>query len=192
MFFKRIGRVLSVVAVSLTSVHVYAAELDFALSKETAALEVYLDTNMINSQNAKAILGGVYTENGDWVGYAGLASDGLAAIDQAYSFGVGVRLYYGSIDTPDVGVGALALGATGRVKFSAGIPLALAGDFHYAPKITTFSDGDEVLDTRIRLETDISPNAVAFIGYRTLTLGLKSRPDYEVDDRIQLGVRFQF
>lgn len=170
-----------------------ASELDFALSEETAALEVHLDTNRISSEGAKISFGGLYNEDDDILGFVGITSGGVStAADKPYSLGVGVRLYYASLDNPDSRVGALALGLNGRVKFSAGIPLALAADFHFAPKITTFEEGDDLLDTRIRLETDVSENATAFVGYRTITLGLKSAPEYKVDDHVQLGVRLSF
>lgn len=177
---------------SISAISLHASELDLALSKETAAVELLLDTNAISNTQARFEVGGLYNENDDLVGYLGLASGGEPGTDQAYAFGVGARLYYGAVDTPDVNVGALALGVSGKIKFSAGMPLALAGDFHYAPKITTFSDGDEVLDTRVRLETDISPSATAFVGYRNLQFGLKSHADYDIDDFVHLGVRFSF
>ena len=185
---------LAFLPVSTLSVSTQASELDFALSKETAALELYFDTGGEKSTDAAKIsLGGLYNEDDDLLGFIGVVSGGTFSTSvQPYSLGVGVRLYYASIETPDVKVGALALGGNARIKFSAGIPLALVGEFHYAPKITTFEKGDSVLDTRIRLESEISESATAFIGYRTITLGLKSGIDYEVDDRVQLGVRIHF
>lgn len=193
MLVKNIGGILLAAGVSLFSVQLaQASELDLALSKETAAAELTLDTGLINGNNARLELGGLYNESDDLVGYVGLTSGNAITPEQIYSLGVGARLYYGAVDTPDVDVTGIALGITGKLKFVVGMPLVLAGDFHYAPKITTFSDGDAILDTRIRLETSVSQNATAFIGYRNLKFDLKSHADYDVDDFVQLGVRFGF
>ncbi len=190
MNYKRLS---SVALLTTLSVSIQASELDLALSKETAAIELHLDTDSISAQGARVNVGGLYNEDDDLLGFIGLTSGGeLTAGGKPYSLGVGVRLYYASIENPDVEVGAVALGANGRVKFSAGVPLALAAEFYYAPKITAFEAADEVLDARVRFETTVSESATAFVGYRTIKLGLKSRSDYHVDDHVQLGVRLHF
>ncbi|MEE9352671.1 MAG: YfaZ family outer membrane protein [Thiotrichaceae bacterium] len=189
MNFKRL---VSLALLAILSASIQASELDLALSKETAAIELQLDTDSISAQGARLNIGGLYNEDDDLLGFIGLTSGGEPTGDKPYSLGVGVRLYYAAIENPDVKVGAVALGANGRVKFSAGVPLALAAEFYYAPKITAFEAADEVLDARIRFETAVSESATAFIGYRTVKLGLKSRSDYHVDDHVQLGVRLHF
>ncbi len=187
---KTIAGLALAMAVSATS---QASELDLALSNETAAIEVLLDTDRINAQGANINVGALYNEDDDLLGFIGVASgNGTDQLDKPYSLGVGARLYYANIDTPDVNVSALALGANGRVKFQAGLPLALAGDFYFAPKITTFSDGDDLWDARVRLETSVSDNAAAFVGYRKVQAGLKAGGSHNLDDRVQLGVRFKF
>ncbi len=189
MIFKRLA---SLVLFTTLLVSVQASELDLALSKETAAIELHLDTDSISVQGARVNIGGLYNEDDDLLGFIGLTSGGESTVGKPYSLGVGVRLYYAAIENPDVKVGAVALGANGRVKFSAGVPLALAAEFYYAPKITSFEAADEVLDTRVRFETAVSESATAFIGYRIVKVGLKSRGNYHVDDHVQLGVRLRF
>lgn len=190
MFINKKGLFIGLMLFSVSTVQ--ASELDFALGKETAAIEVYLDANSSNNNAGKISLGALYNEDEDLLGFVGLASNGSRGFNSPYEVGVGVRAYYLTADEPDVSVGAIALGVSGKIKYSAGIPLALTGDFHYAPKITTFSDGDELVDSRIRLEGEVTNNSTAFIGYRRIKLNLKEHSNYKLDDHIQLGIRFKF
>lgn len=175
---------------ALVPVITYAAEIDLALGKETASVEFYSDSGINNT--GRISVGGLYSEDDDLLGFVGLTSNNSLVTDRPYDFGVGARGYYTKIDSPDAGVGAIALGINGRIRFSAGLPLALAGDFYYSPKITTFDDGDELVDSRLRLEAEVSPNASAFIGYRRVKLNLKDFPNYKLDDHVQVGIRFKF
>jgi len=191
MFLKTITGLVVLTTLTATA---QASELDLALSKETAAIELVIDTDRINAKGANINVGGLYNEDDDLLGFIGIASSGGSSTsDKPYSLGVGARVYYATIDNPDINVGAVALGVNGRVKFSVGLPLALTGDFYFAPKITTFSDADDIWDARIRLETSVSENAAAFIGYRKIKVGLENtNSTYNIDDHVQLGVRFHF
>ncbi len=177
-------------AIALISVTTQASEIDLALGKETASAEFYSDSGINNTGRISA--GGLYNEDDDLLGFIGLTSNNSIVTDRPYDFGVGARGYYAKVDSPDVGVGAIALGINGRIRFTAGLPLALAGDFYYSPKITTFDDGDELVDSRIRLEAQVSPNASAFVGYRRVKLNLKDFSNYKLDDHVQVGIRFKF
>ncbi len=167
-----------------------ASEIDLALGKVTAAAEFYSDSGINNT--GRISVGGLYNEDDDLLGFVGLTSNNSIVTDRPYGFGVGARGYYVKVDSPDVGVGAIALGINGRIRFTAGLPLALAGDFYYSPKIATFDGGDELVDSRIRLEAKVSPNASAFVGYRRLKLNLKNFSNYKLDDHVQVGIRFKF
>lgn len=195
MFNKKVSLYLaSAVLPTIFALPAQASQLDFALSEEAASLEAHVDTNALNGGGAQVSVGGIYNEDDDIAGFIGFSSRGSNDYNasNAYTFGVGVRGYYAALDDLDKNVGAVALGVNGKLRFNAGIPLAVTGELYYAPKITTFDDGDDLLDTRIRLETDVSQNARAFVGYRTLQTELKSGGDYEIDDQLQLGINFDF
>jgi len=64
---------------------------------------------------------------------------------------------------------------------------------HYAPKITSFADTEEVFDYNLGFQIEVLPQTSAFIGYRNIEVGLEDHDDYEIDDdRVHLGVRFTF
>lgn len=195
MFNKKLGLYLTTAVLPMVfTLPAQASQLDFALSEETASLEAHVDTNAFMAGGAQASIGGLYNQDDDIAGFIGFSSRGASNYNtnNAYTFGVGVRGYYASLEDLNQNVGAVALGVNGRMRFNPGFPLAVSGELYYAPKITTFDDGDDLLDTRIRLETDVSPNARAFVGYRILQTELKSGRDYDLDDHVQLGVNFDF
>lgn len=195
MFNKKISLYLATAVLPVIfTLPAQASQLDFALSEEAASLEAHVDSNALSGGGAQISAGGIYNEDDDIAGFIGFSSRGSNDYNanNAYTFGVGVRGYYASLEDLDKTVGAVALGVNGKVRFNAGVPLAITGELYYAPKITTFNDGDDLLDTRIRLETDVSQNARAFIGYRTFQTELKSGADYEIDDQVQIGINFDF
>ena len=193
MKFLRLPALMA--SIGLLSVPAMASELDLALSEDTAAAELLIGPDRVNISGAGITLGGEYNDDDDALLYVGLSSIGGSNFNQApaLQFGVGGRLYYASIDQPDQSISAIALGGHGRLDLSGtGFPVALAGSVYVAPDITTFMDGDDLLDARIRVEADVSPNATAFVGYREVDVGLKSFPDRKVDEDIHAGVRFKF
>lgn len=185
-------KIPALLVLSFAALPSLASELDLALGEDTAAAEFLVSPEALNVQNANVTIGGAYNDNDDLLGYVGLSSGNSPIYSQPFELGVGGRVYYASIDQPDSSASAIALGVHGRLNLSAGFPVALAGSFYYAPDITTFMDGDDFMDARIRLESDITPNASAFIGYRDVKVGMKSGPSYHLDEDIHLGVRFKF
>lgn len=183
---------ISALALTVLSNYSHAAELELALSNETAAAEVIADSSSIASGGADLRLGLIFTENDDFLGHVGLLVRGAAVGERPVAFGLGAVLYYGSIDKPDASVGALALGFGFKYIFPGNTPLALGGDLYFAPDITSFGDSDGLLDYRLRAEIDVLPSATAFIGYRAINVDLSNVGDYDIDENIHLGIRFQF
>ncbi len=169
-----------------------AAEFELALSKDTAAIDILADSAALGSGGAELSVGALYNDADDLIGHIGLLVRGVPAGEQPFSFGLGGRIYFAALDTPDASVGALALGAGARYLIPGNIPMAVGGDIYFAPGITTFSDGDDLLDLKIRFEADVLPNATAFIGYRNIVAGLENGPNYDIDENVHLGIRILF
>jgi len=169
-----------------------AADLDLALSSQSGAAELIVDSSSIASGGADIRLGMLFNENNDVAGHAALMVRGAAVAGRPYNFGLGASIYYASIDDPTKSVAALALGFSVKYIFPGSTPIGLGGDFFYAPDITTFSDGDSLADFRIRAEVDVLPSATAFIGYRLLTTDLTGTTTHDLDDNVHLGIRISF
>lgn len=183
---------LTTLLLGLASSSVQAAEFELALSKDTAAIDILSDSAVLGSGGAELSVGALYNDSDDVLGHIGLLVRGVPAGEQPFSFGLGGRVYLASLDKPDAGVGALALGAGARYLIPGNIPMAVGGDIYYAPGITTFNDADDLLDLKIRFEADVLPSATAFIGYRNIVVGLENGPNYDVDENVHLGIRILF
>ncbi len=169
-----------------------AAEFELALSKDTAAIDILNDSAILGSGGAELSIGGLYNEADDIEAHLGLLVRGVPAGEQPFSFGLGGRLYFTSLDIPDASVGALALGLGASYLIPGNIPMAVGGDVYFAPDITTYGDGEDLLDLKIRFEADVLPTATAFIGYRNVVVGIEDGPSYDVDENVHLGIRILF
>ncbi|MGV6817300.1 MAG: YfaZ family outer membrane protein [Thiotrichales bacterium] len=169
-----------------------ASELDLALSEKTASIEFRMDSEFIGTGGAEFSLAGLFNQDDDFAASIGLLMRGMAAGDMPYHFGLGGRLYLAHLDRPGEDVPALALGGEGAYIIPGNMPSALVGELYYAPSVTTFNDGEDLLDLRLRFELEVVPSAKAFIGYRNVAVGLKGRPSYDVDENIHGGIRIEF
>jgi len=169
-----------------------AADLEITLGDQAAAIHVLADSDVIGVGGADLDFGLLFNDDSDVMGSIGMLAHGTPAGDQPWTFGLGGRLYYASIDTPDRSVGALALGGSAMYHIPGHTPMAFGGDLFFAPSITTFADGDSFLHWGVRFEADVLPSATAFIGYRKVTADLDQHGDYDIDDSFHLGVRFSF
>ncbi len=170
----------------------HAADLEITLGSQAAAVHVLADSDVIGVGGADLDFGVLFNDDSDVMGSLGLLVRGTPAGNPPWSFGLGGRLYYASIDSPDRSVGALALGGSAMYHIPGHTPMAFGGDLFYAPAITTFSDGDSFLHWGVRFEADVLPAATAFLGYRKVTADLDRHGDYDIDDSFHVGVRFQF
>lgn len=172
---------------------VQAADLELALSGESAAAELFMDSSSLASGGADIRFGLLFNEDDDLVGSLGLVVRGTPAGQQPYSFGLGAQIYMASVDSLDEGLTALALGGGVKYYIPANMPIALGGELFFAPSITTTGDGDSFLDFRVRAEVELLPSATAFVGYRSLSSEFDGDvDDYDIDDNLHLGIRLQF
>ena len=169
-----------------------ATEFELALSKDSAAIDILNDSSMFGSGGAELSIGGLYNEVDDIEAHLGLLVRGVPAGEQPFSFGLGGRLYFTSLDELDASVGALALGVGASYLIPGNIPMAIGGDVYFAPSITTYGDGEDLLDLKIRFEADVLPTATAFIGYRNVVVSIEDGPSYDVDENVHLGIRILF
>lgn len=90
---------------------------------------------------------------------------------------------------------ATALAIGGMVKYA---PLAnrrfsIVGELYLSPNIVTFGDADRYVETNVRFEYELIPQASAYIGYRKINFGLENYPvDAVLDEGAHLGLRIMF
>jgi hypothetical protein len=169
-----------------------AADFEAALSSETAQFTFRSDSSLIGWGGADLGLGLFYNEDSDFVGTFSLMQMRQASEQNPLTIGVGIRAYLGSLDEPDADVFGLAVGGQIRYTFPGTMPMAVYLDAHYAPKVTSFSDTDSILDYTFGFQIEVLPQTTAFVGLRHLEFETDSG-DYEADDdNIHIGVRLTF
>lgn len=109
--------------------------------------------------------------------------------DTPLGLGVGIALYGITADDPDFDAYAVAL--TGSIDYvtETAYPVRLGLEASWAPDVSTFDDADEILDLWARVEVELSTWASAFLGYRTVRVGVEDASTREIGDSVQLGVR---
>jgi hypothetical protein len=137
-------------------------------------------------------LGVLANSDDDWLVNGRLMRYGEPGEVFPLSWGVGIGIYAAFIDDPEVEAQALALTASGRHRMPTIQPTTVIAEISFAPDITTFDDGEGLLDFSMRVETEVNEYASAFIGYRLLEVDLEHGSDQEVDDSLQVGLRLAF
>ncbi len=164
--------------------------IEFALSRDSYWFGLRAPVRFGSGNMELGVLG---DDDDDFAVVGRLVRYGRPFSDQAWSLGAGVAAYVTSFEVPvDADAYALALVGSARVEPFYALPLTFEVDLSFAPDVTTWSDGEELVDARLRAEFELSPYASAFVGYRRLEVDLGSDGDGEVDERVHAGVRLAF
>jgi hypothetical protein len=175
-----------------------AGALDFRVGKDAAELTFFTQTSSFGYGGADIGFGALVNEHNDVMANGSILVTGSSAGDvKGLHFGVGAKLYLGTLEGPDsvsldVDGGAVAIGGQLRYVFPGSTPLAILGEAFFAPEVTSISEFDGLLEYRVALELEVTPSARAYLGYRMMEVTYNSDVDYEVDDAAHIGVRFEF
>lgn len=101
--------------------------------------------------------------------------------------GVGIGAYAVFFDDSGQDLYALALVGSAQYDLPTSPPTTANLELAVAPDISTFRDGEDLLDLSLRIELQVSENALAFAGYRVLDAN--TLDDSEFTSELQVGVR---
>lgn len=192
-FARTLGATALLTTAAAVSLPVQANDFEAMLSSETAQFTFRSDSSLIGWGGSELGFGLFYNNEDDYVGQLSLMQRRQPSQQTPLTLGVGVRMYGGSIDIPDKGIFAIAIGGEIRYTFPGTMPMAVYLTAHYAPKITSFSDIDELVDTNIGFQIEVLPQTTAFIGYRSFDVELDDGRNYDLDDdNVHIGIRMQF
>ncbi len=176
----------------------FAGGIDFRIGSDAAELTFLTQTATFGYGGADIGFGALINEDDDFIANAAILVSGSSKGDvKGLHLGVGVKAYAGSLDGPgrvslDVNGGAIAIGGRVRYLLPSNVPVAILGEAYFAPDITSISDFDGLVEFRLSLELEITPSAVAYIGYRKLEVTFNNNVEYDVDSSAHFGVRFEF
>lgn len=191
-------KALITITALLTATNVYSAGLDLKLSSETAEVTFLTQNATFGYGGADIGIGLFINENDDFLVNGSIVVSGSGTGDvRALHFGVGGKAYAGRLDfgpnaPEDPSGGAIAVGGNLRYVFPSSTPFAILVEAFWAPRVTSFSDFEGLLEYRAAFELEVTPSARAYVGYRKLEVELDSGLEVVLDDNVHIGVRFAF
>lgn len=187
MFLRRI-LALSMFAVSTT---VLADTIDINLRDSSAQFQYRASMGRDTLGRSELHAGYLYTnKNNSLVDMGILVQDEVGSSAPGVTVGVGLKGLIAK--TQNNNATALAIG--GLVRFS---PLSdtrfgITGLVFLSPNIVTFGDANRFTETGVKLDYEVIPQAVAYLGYRKIKFNLKLSPDVILDEGVHIGVRISF
>ncbi len=146
--------------------------------------------------NTKFHAGVLYVNRDNMLGDFGLVvQDQLGDNAPGFSVGVGIKGVVAKVTGGGAIVSntsAMALGGLVRYSPPATQRLGIVGEVYVSPNIVTFGDADRYIETNVRVEYEVIPQAVAYVGYRRIEFGINNRPNETLDEGVNLGVRISF
>ena len=140
--------------------------------------------------------GVLYVNKHNMMGDFGLlVKDELGGNAPGFSVGVGIKGLVAQVTGKNLTqntVSALALGGMVRYSPPAISRLGFVGQVYFSPNIVTFGDADRYVESGVRMEYEVIPQAVVFLGYQRIGFGLKTQPYTILDEGANLGVRMSF
>jgi len=188
-------KALITIAALLPASNVLSAGLDLKLSSETAEITFLTQSATFGYGGADIGIGLFLNEKDDFLAHGSILVSGSGTGDvRALHFGVGGKIYAGRLDFEpnNQSGGAVAVGGNLRYVFPSSTPFAILAEGFWAPKVTSFSDFDGIVEYRFAFELEVTPSARAYIGYRKLEVELDTGFKYDADDNAHIGVRFAF
>lgn len=133
----------------------------------------------------------LYNDDTDtFLGTAGVGVKGSPGNLPGLETGVLVSVNGSEIDSEKL----LAIGVGLQVDYA---PPSLGGfgltaSVHYAPKVFTFMDAEDYLETGVGIRYAIMPNAALSLSYQNILVDFDNYDDVRLDDSVRIGVRLDF
>jgi len=180
----------SLISVSTVS----AQEIDMTLSNDSAQFR-YITHSNAGFGDSEIDFGVLYTNSDEVMGMLGLmVVDDAGSGSPGLKVGLGIKAFtVSATKAGDFDAAALSLGA----ELNYTLPgfsdrLALNGQIFYAPDIVSFMDANRYMYSTARIEYEVLPQAVVYLGYRRVRIGLSAMPSVTLDSDTHLGVQFYF
>jgi len=109
--------------------------------------------------------------------------------DPRILLGIGLGFYAIIDDDENADAYAVALIANAGYALGTKYPTSIIGEVAYAPQITTFGDGEDILDLSVRAEVALSNTTAAYVGYREINVSIEDGEDIDVLDGLRVGIR---
>lgn len=181
---------VSLVALSSS---VLADAVDINLRDTSVQLQYKAPAGGMNTGKAEFAMGAIYNQNNSLLGEAGLLVKGdIGGNAPGVSVGVGLKGLSARIKPASVNATALALGGMVRYSPPNERRLGVVGQLYFSPSITTFGGANRYVETVVRVEYEIIPQAAVYVGYRDVSFNLNTIGNRTFDSGLHIGARMSF
>lgn len=187
MFFR------SILVISLFSVaNVAVADtLDINLRDSSAQLRYSASLGHDTLGKSELHAGLLYADKDNFLADFGLlVQDEVGVNGPGITVGVGLKAATARAAASDAS--AVAVGALVGVKPLPDPRLNIVGQVYVSPKILSFGESTRYIETTARVEYEIIPQALVYLGYRSARFDLKNKPQAKLDDGLMIGLRMTF
>ena len=176
------------------SVFSYADSADLRLSQQAASLTYKQNKDGLSAGGTYLSYGLRFNDKDDIVIDAAFVSlDEASSKLTPFQIGVGAKAYYGRYQRLDYDFSAIAIGGLFRYTIPSWLfPMTAAASLYYAPEITSFGDGESVLEIDISYEVEVVSSTQVYMGYRLLNVGFEQGSDAKIEDSVGFGIQLQF
>ncbi|MES1983176.1 MAG: YfaZ family outer membrane protein [Pseudomonadota bacterium] len=189
-------RHIAVFTLLTTSLAAEANSFDIDLGNHNAQLSYNVPMERTTEGRPEMHFALDYNDNNSVLGEIGVMVVNETENTSGLSIGVGVKGVLASIDRNGASRSndsAVALGAQLRFSPPDAKRFGVVAQFHYAPRIISFGDADNYSQSLLRVEYEVMPSTLAYVGYRKTKFGSKnSGPDAVMDNGMHVGVRIAF
>lgn len=187
MFLRRF---IFIVLLSASNI-VLADTIDISLRDSSAYLKYSASMGRDTLGKSELFLGALYSDKDNFLTDLGLlVQDEVNSEAPIITAGFGIKALAGRAQANDVA--AIAVGAMIGVKPFVDPRVNLVGEVFVSPKILSFSEATRYIGTAARIEFEIIPQALAYVGYRSTRFDLLTKPTAKIDDGLHVGLRMTF
>ncbi|GGE57539.1 hypothetical protein GCM10011533_07590 [Streptosporangium jomthongense] len=187
---------ISVLVLSLAAAPAFASDLDLSLTNDSVKGQVNF---FGNNDDLQLGAGYTYHEGSRHIGNIDFHAQGRTALGNLpTTAGIGLRGILWDDDNiwnrRDADGGAVGLGGFATVNIPEVPGLSFTGSLHYAPRILSFGDSDDMTSFELRGNYRVIRNAELFVGYRYLNteLDFPTEPDINLDEGVLAGMKIFF
>jgi len=166
--------------------------IELAVSDDYIQGRYFTNGGILGLENVQGDVGVYFSDGRDLIGNIGVMSKPTQVFIDGLTFSAGARGYLALLSDPNDDVFGAAPGVEARYALPFEWPIYAVGNIFYAPDILTLGDAEGILDLDARLEAQIVPSAIGFIGYREFRFDSDEGSDTRAASEIQIGGRFTF
>ena len=168
------------------------ATLEIELSDDYIQGRYYTGGGILGFDNTVGHVGAYFSDGRDLIGNVGVMTEPVPLFIPGLTLSAGGRGYLALLSDPNDDVVGVGPGVQGRFALpnEIGFPLAAVGSFFYTPDILTLGDAQDIVDLDLRVEAEVIPDIVGFVGYREFRFDSDEGDDVEAASEFMLGARF--